>query len=122
MATIDVDTLKAAHHATWAAGDYAAIAELIDEIPPRHLLDRVGIEAGQTVLDVATGTGNAAVRAAATAASPSASRSSASARSAAGSSSRPAWSCSASASRPWRIRSDASADVAGISSAGYVCR
>jgi ubiquinone/menaquinone biosynthesis C-methylase UbiE len=65
MAAIDLDTLKASHHATWAAGDYAAIAELIDEIPPRHLLDRVGIEAGHTVLDVATGTGNVAVRAAA---------------------------------------------------------
>lgn len=65
MTTIDVDTLKASHHATWAAGDYAAIAELIDEIPPRHLLARVGVEAGQTVLDVATGTGNVAIRAAA---------------------------------------------------------
>lgn len=64
MATIDVDTLKASHHATWAAGDYAAIAELIDEIPPTHLLERVGIEPGQTVLDVATGTGNVAVPAA----------------------------------------------------------
>lgn len=65
MATIDVDTLKAAHHATWAAGDYAAIAELIDEIPPAHLLDRVGVEHDATLLDVATGTGNVALRAAA---------------------------------------------------------
>ena len=65
MATIDLHALKASHQATWAAGDYAAIAELIDEIPPPHLLDRVGIETGQTVLDVATGTGNVAVRAAA---------------------------------------------------------
>jgi SAM-dependent methyltransferase len=65
MATIDVETLKASHHATWAAGDYAAIAELIDEIPPPHLLDRVGVEAGHSVLDVATGTGNVAVLAAA---------------------------------------------------------
>lgn len=69
MSTIDVETLKAAHHATWAAGDYAAIAELIDEIPPAHLLDRVGIEPGQRVLDVATGTGNVALRAAAAGAS-----------------------------------------------------
>ena len=64
MATIDVDTLKAAHHATWAAGDYAAVAELIDEIPPPHLLSRVGIEPGQSVLDVAAGTGNVAILAA----------------------------------------------------------
>jgi ubiquinone/menaquinone biosynthesis C-methylase UbiE len=64
MATIDVDTLKASHHATWAAGDYAAIAELIDEIPPAHLLHVAGVGPGQTVLDVATGTGNVALRAA----------------------------------------------------------
>ena len=64
MATIDADTLKAAHHATWAAGDYAAIAELIDEIPPPHLLARAGVEAGDSVLDVAAGTGNVALLAA----------------------------------------------------------
>lgn len=65
MATLDVDALKASHHATWAAGDYAAIAELIDEIPPPHLLGRVGLEPGHSVFDVATGTGNVALRAAA---------------------------------------------------------
>lgn len=65
MATIDVDTLKAMHHAVWAAGDYAAVAELIDERPPAHLLERVGLRPGQTVLDVATGTGNVALHAAA---------------------------------------------------------
>jgi SAM-dependent methyltransferase len=65
MTTIDLDVLKASHHAVWAAGDYAAIAELIDEIPPPHLLDRVGVSAGRAVLDVATGTGNVALRAAA---------------------------------------------------------
>lgn len=66
MATIDVDALKASHHATWASGDYAAVAELIDEIPPPHLVRRAGIERGQTVLDVATGSGNVALCAAAT--------------------------------------------------------
>ena len=60
-----IEALKASHHAVWAAGDYAAVAELIDEIPPRHLLDRVGVAPGQAVLDVATGTGNVALRAAA---------------------------------------------------------
>jgi SAM-dependent methyltransferase len=65
MTTVDVETLKASHRAVWAAGDYAAIAELIDEIPPAHLLRRVGVGPGQTVLDVATGTGNVALRAAA---------------------------------------------------------
>jgi SAM-dependent methyltransferase len=57
--------LKIAHRATWAAGDYAAIAELIDEAPPRDLLARVEVTPGQEVLDVATGTGNIAIPAAA---------------------------------------------------------
>jgi len=57
--------LKKTHRATWAAGDYAQVAEHIDEAPPRDLLDRIDIRPGQDVLDVATGTGNAALRAAA---------------------------------------------------------
>jgi SAM-dependent methyltransferase len=47
------------------AGDYAAVAEVIDAVPPRDVLDRVGVTAGMDVLDVATGTGNVALRAAA---------------------------------------------------------
>ncbi len=69
MATIDLRTLKASHRATWAAGDYAAIAELIDEIPPAHVLREVPVGPEHSVLDVATGTGNVAVRAAAARAS-----------------------------------------------------
>jgi SAM-dependent methyltransferase len=57
--------LKKAHRATWAAGDYAAVARHIDEAPPRDLLDRIEVWPGQDVLDVATGTGNVALRAAA---------------------------------------------------------
>jgi SAM-dependent methyltransferase len=57
--------LKQTHRATWAAGDYAAIANLIDDVPPRDLLIGVEIKPGQDVLDVATGTGNIALRAAA---------------------------------------------------------
>jgi SAM-dependent methyltransferase len=60
-----VAELKRAHRATWAAGDYAAVAELIDEAPPRDLLARVQVTPGQQLLDVATGTGNIAIRAAA---------------------------------------------------------
>jgi SAM-dependent methyltransferase len=60
-----VAELKRAHRATWAAGDYAAVAELIDEAPPRDLLERAEVTPGQEVLDVATGTGNIALRAAA---------------------------------------------------------
>jgi SAM-dependent methyltransferase len=57
--------LKKTHRATWAAGDYPAVAERIDEVPPRDLLDRIEVRPGEDVLDVATGTGNAALRAAA---------------------------------------------------------
>jgi SAM-dependent methyltransferase len=60
-----VADLKRAHRSTWAAGDYAAVAELIDEAPPRDLLQHAAIAPGQDVLDVATGTGNIAIRAAA---------------------------------------------------------
>jgi SAM-dependent methyltransferase len=60
-----VADLKRVHRATWAAGDYAAVAEVIDAVPPRDVLDRVGVEPGMDVLDVATGTGNVALRAAA---------------------------------------------------------
>ena len=59
-----VAELKRTHRATWAAGDYAAVAEVIDDHPPRDLLDHVGVVPGQAVLDVATGTGNIALRAA----------------------------------------------------------
>jgi SAM-dependent methyltransferase len=62
---IAVEDLKRTHRATWAAGDYPAVAEMIDEVPPRDLLERVHIRPGEDVLDVATGTGNAALRAAA---------------------------------------------------------
>lgn len=59
-----VTQLKQAHRVTWAAGDYAKVAEAIDQVPPQHLLDLVGIAPGQDVLDVATGSGNVALRAA----------------------------------------------------------
>jgi SAM-dependent methyltransferase len=60
-----VDDLKQVHRSTWAAGDYSAVAERIADAPPRDVLSRLRVAAGQDVLDVATGTGNAALRAAA---------------------------------------------------------
>ncbi len=57
--------LKQVHRATWAAGDYAAVAEHIDTVPPDDLLGRITITPGQDVVDVAAGTGNVALRAAA---------------------------------------------------------
>src|SRR5215217_4861712 len=57
--------LKQVHRATWAAGNYAAVAEMIDDAPPRDLLAKADVRPEQEVLDVATGTGNVALRAAA---------------------------------------------------------
>jgi 2-polyprenyl-3-methyl-5-hydroxy-6-metoxy-1,4-benzoquinol methylase len=62
---IAVHDLKRTHRVTWAAGDYAAVAEHIDEAPPRDLLAAADLQPGLDVLDVATGTGNIALRAAA---------------------------------------------------------
>jgi SAM-dependent methyltransferase len=60
-----VAELKQTHRAIWAAGAYVEVAKVIDEVPPRDLFRRLAISPGQDVLDVATGTGNLAVRAAA---------------------------------------------------------
>lgn len=62
---VDADrALKAKHRALWASGDYAAVAaELIPELGP-ELVRAAGITAGDRVLDVAAGSGNAAIPAA----------------------------------------------------------
>jgi SAM-dependent methyltransferase len=59
----DLTTVKARQQATWASGDYAEIATLIVPVAER-LVDAADIRAGWTVLDVATGSGNAAIAAA----------------------------------------------------------
>jgi SAM-dependent methyltransferase len=57
--------LKAKHRAMWALGDYPALAsEVISDLGPR-LVAASGITAGDRVLDVAAGSGNAAIPAAA---------------------------------------------------------
>jgi len=64
---ITADTaLKARHRAMWAAGDYAHVAT--HDIPElgRVLVAATGVRRGDRVLDVAAGTGNAAVPAALT--------------------------------------------------------
>jgi SAM-dependent methyltransferase len=57
--------LKAKHRALWAAGDYPRVAaELIPSFGP-ELVRACGVRAGQHVLDVGAGSGNAAIPAAA---------------------------------------------------------
>lgn len=67
MTTVEADReLKAKHRALWASGDYPAVAaELIPALGP-ELVAACGIKAGQRVLDVAAGSGNAAIPAAQT--------------------------------------------------------
>ena len=60
------EALKAKHRAMWALGDYHAVAtEIIADLGP-VLVRATGIDAGQHVLDVAAGSGNVAIPAAAT--------------------------------------------------------
>lgn len=63
--TAEVDrALKSRHRAMWSLGDYAAVAaEIIPELGAT-LVEACGITAGVRVLDVAAGTGNAAIPAA----------------------------------------------------------
>jgi ubiquinone/menaquinone biosynthesis C-methylase UbiE len=56
--------LKAIQRAIWSAGDYDAIAELFWDVG-EVVAEAAAIAPGMKVLDVATGTGNAAIRAAA---------------------------------------------------------
>jgi ubiquinone/menaquinone biosynthesis C-methylase UbiE len=59
-----VDELRERNRATWSAGEWDEVAELVREVGP-GLLDRVGIADGMGVLDVGTGSGgNVAIPAA----------------------------------------------------------
>jgi ubiquinone/menaquinone biosynthesis C-methylase UbiE len=55
--------VKQRQQATWASGDYSAVAALIVPVAEK-LVDLTDLRAGSRVLDVATGTGNAALAAA----------------------------------------------------------
>jgi SAM-dependent methyltransferase len=59
----DLAAVKARQQATWSSGDYSAVATLIVPVAER-LLDLADIPSGARVLDVATGSGNAALAAA----------------------------------------------------------
>jgi 2-polyprenyl-3-methyl-5-hydroxy-6-metoxy-1,4-benzoquinol methylase len=63
-ALAELAKLKQGARATWAAGDFPAIAQRqLWEVGPR-IVEAVQVEPGEAVLDVACGTGNAALRAA----------------------------------------------------------
>jgi len=61
--TTEMESLKARLRATWIAGDFGEIAKSF-EIGAREFVAGLGIAKGQTVLDVACGTGNTAIPAA----------------------------------------------------------
>src|SRR5581483_9321744 len=63
--TNPLEAVKQRQQATWASGDYAAVATLIVPVAER-LVDLADLRAGSRVLDVATGSANAAIAAART--------------------------------------------------------
>jgi SAM-dependent methyltransferase len=67
--TVDDQAVAAKHRAMWASGDYPKLAaELVSPLGP-VLVEAAGVSSGDRVLDVAAGTGNAAIPAAETGAS-----------------------------------------------------
>jgi SAM-dependent methyltransferase len=59
----DIETIKARQKATWMAGDFGQIAKSVDS-HAKDFIERRAIRPGLRVLDVACGTGNAALHAA----------------------------------------------------------
>ena len=62
--TIDTQPLKDAHRRTWASGDYPLIAELVTDVGETRRRARAASSPATDVLDVAAGSGNAAIPAA----------------------------------------------------------
>lgn len=68
--TTDLDAqLKQRHRSMWAAGHYDRVAREVVPMLGERLVDHLGVAAGERALDIAAGTGNAAVPAARTGAS-----------------------------------------------------
>lgn len=63
-ATDEDRALKAKHAAMWASGNYPAVVDEVVHTLGGILVDAVGIQSGQRVLDVAAGTGSSAIPAA----------------------------------------------------------
>jgi ubiquinone/menaquinone biosynthesis C-methylase UbiE len=63
-ATAEITTLKAAHRDVWNSGDYALVAERLVQEVADVAVATAALRPGDEVLDVATGSGNAAIPAA----------------------------------------------------------
>jgi SAM-dependent methyltransferase len=61
--TVDFEAVKSRQQGTWASGDYAVIGTTL-QITGESLCEAVDVSAGQRVLDVAAGNGNATLAAA----------------------------------------------------------
>jgi len=61
---VTINPVKAKHRALWALGDYPAVATDVIADLGEVLVEASGIDAGDLVLDVAAGSGNAAIPAA----------------------------------------------------------
>ena len=61
--TIDFDAIKKTQRAGWETGDYTRVGHTL-QIMAERLVESADVRAGQKVLDVATGQGNAAIAAA----------------------------------------------------------
>src|ERR1043165_2867043 len=62
-ATADLEAIKQKQQATWATGDFSVVAARI-VLAAENLCEAADLQAGWKVLDVATGSGNAAIAAA----------------------------------------------------------
>ena len=62
--TVELEQLKLAHRATWASGDYPAVAAAFVQEVGLTTVASAGIEPGTDVLDVGAGSGKAAIPAA----------------------------------------------------------
>src|ERR687893_477865 len=63
LSTVDYTAIKARQRDTWASGDYAVIGTTL-QIVGESLCEAVDVQAGERVLDVAAGNGNASLAAA----------------------------------------------------------
>src|ERR671917_2259469 len=62
-APVDLAALKARQQGAWSSGDYAVVGTTL-QIVGEELCEALDVQAGQSVLDVAAGNGNASLAAA----------------------------------------------------------